>query len=339
MSPGAAKLKPLCPTRWTVRTAAIDSVLKNYSVLKSALLEIHEQGRDEYSLKAGGFLAAMEKFSTFFGLHLSYLIFSSTEQLSIALQGKDTTLQEAVSASSMTIRHLRSLRNDTDFECFYTSINKSSENLTTEPAVPRLKSCTFDSPKKYFRQQYYEAVDLISAELENCFQQKRGIPAAAAIENLILNAINASENSEIPELELYKKDVNFVNLKAQLQMLPNLLKTYNENTGQKIVKVTTLRTKCDIFNAVPSSKSLFQDIFILLRILLTIPVTTDTAERTFSALWRLKTYLRSTMTQPRLNHVMLLHIHKERTDELDILQVAKSFISVNERRPLFFGRF
>ena len=338
MLPGAAKLKPLCPTRWTVRSAAIDSVLKNYSVLKSALSEIHE-GRDEYALKAGGFLAAMEKFSTFFGLHLSYLIFSSTEQLSIALQGKDTTLQEAVSASSMAIRHLHSLRNDKDFECFYTRINNSSENLTAEPAVPRHKSCTFDSPKNYFRQQYYEAVDLISAELQNRFQQKRGIPAAAAIENLILNAINAGEYSEIPELELYKKDVNSVNLKAQLQMLPNLLKAYNENTGQKIVKVTTLRTMCAIFNAVPSSKSLFQDIFILLRILLTIPVTTATAERTFSALRRLKTYLRSTMSQPRLDHIMLLHTHKERTDELDMLQVAKSFVSVNERRQLFFGSF
>ena len=28
MSPGAPTLKPLCPTRWTVRTKAIDAVLK-----------------------------------------------------------------------------------------------------------------------------------------------------------------------------------------------------------------------------------------------------------------------------------------------------------------------
>lgn len=170
---------------------------------------------------------------------------------------------------------------------------------------------------------------MISAELENRFQQKRGMPTAAAIENLILKAIDHStagdseEYSEIPELEVYKNDVNLVNLKAQLQMLPNLLKTYNENTDQKITKVTTLRTICDIFNAAPSSKSLFQDIFRLLRILLTMPVTTATAERTFSALRRLKTYLRSTMSQARLNHVMLLHTHMERTDELDILQIIE----------------
>lgn len=37
MSPGATKLKPPCPTRWTARTVAIDSVLKNYFVLKTVL--------------------------------------------------------------------------------------------------------------------------------------------------------------------------------------------------------------------------------------------------------------------------------------------------------------
>ena len=32
LSPGAPTLKPLCPTRWTVRTAAFASVLQNYEV-------------------------------------------------------------------------------------------------------------------------------------------------------------------------------------------------------------------------------------------------------------------------------------------------------------------
>ena len=65
---------------------------------------------------------------------------------------------------------------------------------------------------------------------------------------------------------------------------------------------------CDI----NSSKTMLCEIPHLLHIALTIPVTSATAEGTFSALRRLKTFLRSSMTQPRLNHVMLLHIHKEK---------------------------
>ena len=63
---------------------------------------------DEYALNAGGYLNTMEKFSAFFGLKLSHLIFSATEQLSITLQGRNTTMQEAVDSANLTIRFLQS---------------------------------------------------------------------------------------------------------------------------------------------------------------------------------------------------------------------------------------
>ena len=75
----------------------------------------------------------------------------------------------------------------------------------------------------------------------------------------------------------------------------------------------------------------------LLRIYLTVPMASATAERSFSALRRLKNYLRTTMTQKRLNHLMVMHIHKERTDQLNLSSIAKEFVSVNERRKSYFG--
>ena len=48
LAPGSASLKPLCPTRWTVRTGAIQSVLCNYSILCEALKQINAETRDEY---------------------------------------------------------------------------------------------------------------------------------------------------------------------------------------------------------------------------------------------------------------------------------------------------
>lgn len=43
-------------------------------------------------------------------------------------------------------------------------------------------------------------------------------------------------------------------------------------------------------------------------------------ERTFSALWRLKTHLRATMSQQQLNDLLRLHIHKNETDSLDLVE-------------------
>ena len=48
---------------------------------------------------------------------------------------------------------------------------------------------------------------------------------------------------------------------------------------------------------------------------------------------RIKTYLRSTMSQERLNHIMILHIHKELTDTLDLNYVG------NDYRKAKFPRF
>ena len=55
-----------------------------------------------------------------------------------------------------------------------------------------------------------------------------------------------------------------------------------------------------------------------------MPATNAISERSFSAMHQIKTYLRSTMTQVRLNSVMVLHIHKELTDGLDLKTFVKS---------------
>ena len=206
-----------------------------------------------------------------------------------------------------------------------------------------MAACTFDSPKSFFfRKAYFEVLDSAGGELQNRFQQKRGMPVAAALEKMLLDATQASDNPQaLPsDLEMYSKDIDKHRLTAQLKMLPDLIQTYNEKNPLTTIKaVSNHHTLCEILSDVPSNKSMLREVFHLLRILLTIPVTTATAERTFSCLQRLKTFLRSTMSQPQLNHVILLHIHKDKTENIDVVQIAKEFISVNDRRKLHFGSF
>ena len=55
----------------------------------------------------------------------------------------------------------------------------------------------------------------------------------------------------------------------------------------------------------------FPNIFTAMQILATLPVTTCTCERSISVLRRLKTYLRNSMAEDRLNALALLHVHRE----------------------------
>ena len=82
------------------------------------------------------------------------------------------------------------------------------------------------------------------------------------------------------------------------------------------------------------------DVVILaFNILLIIPATNATSERSFSALKRIKSYLRSTMTQGRLNHLMLLYYHQDLTDTLNMQEVANDFICAKEQRCNVFAEF
>ncbi|XP_069700787.1 52 kDa repressor of the inhibitor of the protein kinase-like [Periplaneta americana] len=60
----------------------------------------------------------------------------------------------------------------------------------------------------------------------------------------------------------------------------------------------------------PARNNFYPNIRELLTILCVMPVTTCTAERSFSTLRRVKTYLRSTMNQDKLNGLVLLNIHR-----------------------------
>ena len=67
-------IKMLCPTHWTVRTKALEAIIKNYSILIAALIKIQNRSKDKAHLKAGGFLQSLEKYSISYGLKLSRLI-------------------------------------------------------------------------------------------------------------------------------------------------------------------------------------------------------------------------------------------------------------------------
>ena len=109
-------IKPLCPTRWTGRTCAIGAILTDYPVLMETLDEVQPTTKDEYGLKAAGLLSGMEKFSMLFGLKLGYLMFGASETLSKSLQGKDTTIQEAIGAANLAKGFYKRQRTDQAFE-------------------------------------------------------------------------------------------------------------------------------------------------------------------------------------------------------------------------------
>lgn len=74
----------------------------------------------------------------------------------------------------------------------------------------------------------------------------------------------------------------------------------------------------------------------LVKIVLCMPVTSCTCERSFSSLCRLETYLRTTMTQERLNHLAILNTPSDIARNIELSPLMDEFI---KRVPVRMNTF
>ena len=89
-----------------------------------------------------------------------------------------------------------------------------------------------------------------------------------------------------------------------------------------------------------SRRKVLGKISTLGKLFLVMPAAKAICERSFSSLRRGKTYLSSTTGDSRLNHHVMLHVHKDGTHAAPTLvDVANDFVGEKENRKQLFGKF
>jgi len=103
-------------------------------------------------------LSSLDKFDSLSVLNLAIVYL----ELSRALQGKDTTLPEAIIAANLAKNHYTRLRTKAEFNKLYESCVSLREGKSGKPVLPRYRRAParldrFERPEDYYRVQYYEA--------------------------------------------------------------------------------------------------------------------------------------------------------------------------------------
>ncbi len=347
----SAGMRLLCPTRWTVRADALASIISNYEVLLKTWEEALDVAKDtEIKARINGVHAQMQTYEFLFATFLGEMVLRHSDNLSAAIQKKTTSAAEGQQLARLVITTLQRTRSAEAYDLFWSKVLKFAECAGIgEPQLPRRRKIParldeggsnhffHQTPKDHFRQIYYETIDNTTNCIANRFDQS-GYKIYCNLEQLLIKASNQSDFEDELKFvcDFYKDDFNSDNLKAQLV-------TFGVEFQQKNVTSTGATSFFDLLDHFKAysiaQRSLLDQVVRVVQLILVMPATNATSERSFSALRRIKDYLRATMKQERLNHLLVLHVHKELTDSFDLKDIASDFISGSDHRINIFGSF
>ena len=349
LAPDAPTVRPMCPTRWTVRLRTLQSFVANFKPILLTLGELaDERAGKESSIKASGLLTHIECFEFVFGMNVCLTVFQQTDMLSNALQTASLDIGEALVAAKLAVNDLRRARTNEFFESLYSKAeNVCAENKFPPPSLPRKRFLprridegsephSFKCPREYYRIAYYSCLDTIIAAANDRFEQP-ALKLYQTIEETLMNAVHGREFAEGLNLfgNHFGSDLDLGALTRQLHSLQDLFSEQQRLSCRSVSAV--LSRILDLGSSL--ANACFQQVLIVIKLYQLLPVTSASAERSFSALRRLKTYLRNSMRQGRLNHCAVVHTHQDIADDLDLRRVAEDFIAARDRRRIVFGHF
>ncbi|KAK0150020.1 Zinc finger MYM-type protein 1 [Merluccius polli] len=323
-------LKPLCPTRWTVRTPAVRAVLGQYECVLTALEEIGS-GSGDNAAKARGLHDHFVKGKTLLGLLVAEEVMGHMEGMQAPLQHSQQTIPGMLKVVSYVKTAMQSKHTEHHFGQIYSRACEMAADLDLEsiqaPHVRRppkhlsnAEPHVHPTVESFYRMHYFNVLDTASVQLSERFDQE-SLHQIQALEDVLVSGTTNPVVNHYPEL-------NPQLLQIQLAMLKTSHAYSSASDLHKLMK-----------EMVPAVRSLFSQVEILLRILLVVPASSATAERSFSALRRLKNWLRTSMSQQRLNHMSVCHVHKERMDKLNMHHICQQWVSMHDSRRSFFGSF
>ncbi|XP_026819497.1 52 kDa repressor of the inhibitor of the protein kinase-like [Rhopalosiphum maidis] len=307
-----------CITRWIERHDSVLQFINDLPIILKSLTEISTWYDISTSSKANSLCKTIQDSEFVMCIFSLNDIMCLTRPLSILLQTKNLDLFSATTKIKELREVLSTKRNDANqcFNIIYNNVVEMMSKLGTELKLPRTtKRQTYrnnievnpEDSQGYWRISIYIPIlDEVIKDFDNrfssdnmqCFNLNFLMPL-----NLMKCFKNTEQlNQSIKDIsnqysELFGESIFSIEqkLKGELNLFENKLKSDTDLTT--ITSAITFLDKldCDYFPVF----SLF------IKILITLPISIATAERSFSSLRLLKTWLRSRMSEERLTGLAL----------------------------------
>ena len=354
----ARKLKDACRTRWVYR---IDSYVVFLELLPAvhAVLEaiahpsMHPELGTEWNwdgdsiTKANGFLFQLQSPSFLIAFKILLRILYILRELTVKLQMQAIDVTYAYQQVTSVVSTLKKMREDSSsqFRLIFTETTQLGQQLHGEQfelSTPRVvgrqvhrSNPATSSPEDYFRITLFdEFVSHVVSQLEDRFVDNPAHSIALGLLHLLPSECVRVESDGILPTELaqaadlYKEDLpHSVMLSTEYSIWVTKWKQQHAASADIPNKLVDALHSCSVLQ--------FPNLYVLLRVALTLPITSCESERSFSQLKLIKTSHRSTMKN-RLTGLALMKINRECCNDLSseekIKELVKFFAQLHPRR-------
>lgn len=347
------KLKALSATRWSSRIDAVKPLRHHLEKIFDALLEISDNSSEwdcTISHKAHSLALSIQSYRFICSVVIWFDILNEINGVSKIIQSPIINNQICITLLNNLINKFTTYRTGEHFETVLAEASKVAHELNVEtnfPPIntirPRRKPTQFQyehndevliDPKiKYRVEFYFRILDQTITSLKNRFEELKTFTEVFGF--LSANLLNCSNDDLMKHCkDLYLKlkddsssesDIDGIDLFNEIIALKLHFTENQTNEPQTLLQYLYAN---DLISTFPNTA-------IVLRILLTLPVSVASGERSFSKLKIIKNYLRSTMLQQRLSNLALVSIEHEILDSLDTRKLIEDFANIKARRVKF----
>lgn len=325
----------LCETRWSEKHKSIRLFSEKIINIVNALSQLCTNGNTNtrqlssqllYSLKNSNFIVSLYVIASYSAI---------LEPLTNILQGVNINRQDVrrhvTKILDLFMKHRSTAKEH--FSSIFTLALTSANELDVELRVPRLASrqthrANFnltegtDSVEEYFRLSIFiPYLDSLISSLKSRFETN--IQSDITLEKLHPNTIKKYSRTELRDISDNLNEFYRIDASHEIELWQSYF------SGKDCSNLTFMDVILD------PHVSFFPAITNLIQIFLTLPSTTCTVERSFSTLRKVKTWLRATTCEDRLNGLCMLSIHKDLIEQEHFVQEIINKFGENSRKIQF----
>ena len=293
---------------------------------------------------AQSLVSTLENFEFILGMVIWHNILFSINMVSKKLQSKIICMDDTLKQIEGIISYFQKYRN----EGFQSSIEVAKAIASDMDIEPK-----FPTKRQSKRKKYFDEINDQDEEIQLSAMESFRVNYFL----VIVDAAIASLTSRFEQLKTFEKVFGFLFNSENLKSLDDndlrkhctaFVEVFSDDKSSDVdlddffseLKVLQVTLPDDFMSAPEilqfvTTLDCYPNVSVAYRILLTVPVTVASAERSFSKLKLLKNYLRSTMLQGRLNGLAICSIENAILDIIDLDTIINDFASTNAHRSFF----